>query len=141
MASFLEALYFDGVIGIFAEKRFLVLVRDENELSGEAGNDEKRDTFVIKELGDVENIEADDVGDVDEDSLGIIVEIEFNRLSKLSYEMDDGVDLETYGFLRYYDKSYDKISTKAERSLQVIDGVHYNPTTTDDPVIQKLGHE
>ncbi|CCJ29904.1 unnamed protein product [Pneumocystis jirovecii] len=68
----------------------------------------------------------------------LLEEIEFNRLSKLSYEMDDGVDLETYGFLRYYDKSYDKISTKAERSLQVIDGVHYNPTTTDDPVIQKL---
>ncbi|KAG5519965.1 hypothetical protein PMAC_000242 [Pneumocystis sp. 'macacae'] len=68
----------------------------------------------------------------------LLEEIEFNRLSKLSYEMDDGIDLETYGFLRYYDKSYDKISTKAERSLQVIDGVHYNPTTTDDPVIQKL---
>ncbi|KAG4304657.1 hypothetical protein PORY_002050 [Pneumocystis oryctolagi] len=68
----------------------------------------------------------------------LLEEIEFNRLAKLSYEMDDGVDLETYGFLRYYDKSYDKISTKAERFLQVMDGVHYNPTTTDDPVIQKL---
>ncbi|KAG4303205.1 hypothetical protein PCANB_000601 [Pneumocystis canis] len=68
----------------------------------------------------------------------LLEEIEFNRLAKLNFEMDEGVDLETYGFLRYYDKSYDKISTKVERPLQVMDGIHYNPTTTDDPVIQKL---
>ncbi|KTW28371.1 hypothetical protein T552_01632 [Pneumocystis carinii B80] len=68
----------------------------------------------------------------------LLEEIEFSRLAKMSFEVGNGIDLETYGFLRYYDKSYDKISTKAERLLQVIDGVHYNPTTTDDPVIQKL---
>ncbi|KAG5440568.1 hypothetical protein PCK2_000393 [Pneumocystis canis] len=51
----------------------------------------------------------------------LLEEIEFNRLAKLVFEMDEGTDLETYGFLRYYDKSYDKISTKAERPLQVMD--------------------
>lgn len=70
----------------------------------------------------------------------LLEEIEFNRLAKLNLEVGDGEDIENYGTLQYYDRSFDKASTKMERGLAVIDRVHYNPTTTADPVIQKLAH-
>lgn len=68
----------------------------------------------------------------------LLEEIEFNRLAKLNLEVGDGDDLESYGSLQYYDRAFDKTSTKMERALAVIDRVHYNPTTTEDPVIQEL---
>ncbi|RKP25175.1 eukaryotic translation initiation factor 3 subunit D [Syncephalis pseudoplumigaleata] len=68
----------------------------------------------------------------------ILEEIEFHRLSKLSFEVDDGEDLATYGQLGYYDKSYDRVNTKLERPLQHIERVHYNITTSEDPVMQEL---
>lgn len=37
-----------------------------------------------------------------------------------------------------YDKTYDRISTKSERPLQLVDRLKYNPTTSDDPVIASL---
>lgn len=68
----------------------------------------------------------------------LLEEIEFIRLAKLNLEVADGEDVETYGSLQYYDRTFDKTSTKMEKSLAVIDRVHYNPTTTEDPVIQEL---
>ncbi|OLL26767.1 Eukaryotic translation initiation factor 3 subunit D [Neolecta irregularis DAH-3] len=68
----------------------------------------------------------------------LVDEIEFNRLSKLNLDVSQGEDVETYGSLNFYDKSYDKIAPKTERIFQSIDRVQFNPTTTDDPVIQKL---
>jgi translation initiation factor 3 subunit D len=41
--------------------------------------------------------------------------------------------------LSEYDKTYDRVNTKSTVPLQVIDRVHYNPTTSDDPVIQEVG--
>ena len=37
-----------------------------------------------------------------------------------------------------YEKSYDRINTKTSLPLQTIDRTRYNPTTSDDPVIQEL---
>ncbi|KAI9596773.1 translation initiation factor eIF-3, subunit D [Syncephalis fuscata] len=72
------------------------------------------------------------------DSWKILEEIEFHRLSKLAFEVDDGEDLSTYGEVGYYDKSYDRITTKLERPLQHVERTHYNITTSEDPVIQEL---
>lgn len=69
----------------------------------------------------------------------LLEEIDFNRLAKLNLDADDGEDLDDYGFLYYYDRSYDKQPVKgAERKLTAIDRAAYNVTTSSDPVIQEL---
>ncbi|KAI1828154.1 eukaryotic translation initiation factor 3 subunit D [Xylaria intraflava] len=69
----------------------------------------------------------------------LLEEIDFNRLSKLNLDADEGEDLGSYGFLYYYDRSYDKAPVKsAERRLTAIDRATYNVTTSSDPIIQEL---
>ncbi|PNY24061.1 Eukaryotic translation initiation factor 3 subunit D [Tolypocladium capitatum] len=69
----------------------------------------------------------------------LLEEIDFNRLAKLNLDADEGEDLDDYGFLYYYDRSYDKQPVKgAERKLTAIDRAAYNVTTSSDPVIQEL---
>lgn len=73
----------------------------------------------------------------------MLEEIDFNRLAKLNLETDEGEDVDSYGFLYYYDRQYDKpAGTKAaERKLLVQDRLFFNPTTTEDPVIQQLAEK
>ncbi|KAG1833580.1 translation initiation factor eIF-3 subunit D [Suillus variegatus] len=67
----------------------------------------------------------------------MLEEIEFHRLAKLKLEVDEPEDIDTYGRVFAYDKSYDRITTKTERPLQLVDRIKYNTTTSDDPVIQQ----
>jgi translation initiation factor 3 subunit D len=54
-------------------------------------------------------------------------------------DADDGEDVESYGFVYYYDRSYDKQPVKsAEKKLTAIDRAAYNVTTSSDPIIQEL---
>ncbi|KAH0608423.1 uncharacterized protein H6S33_001557 [Morchella sextelata] len=73
----------------------------------------------------------------------MLEEIDFNRLAKLNLETDEGEDVDSYGFLYYYDRQYDKpAGTKAaEKKLIVQDRVFFNPTTSEDPVIQQLAEK
>ncbi|KAL4920815.1 eukaryotic translation initiation factor 3 subunit D [Aspergillus aurantiobrunneus] len=72
----------------------------------------------------------------------MLEEVDFNRLSKLNLQAPEGDDLDTYGFLHYYDRSYDKAPVKnAERRLQSLDRAAYNVTTSQDPVIQDLAEK
>lgn len=72
----------------------------------------------------------------------MLEEIDFNRLAKLNLDADDGEDLENYGFLYYYDRSFDKQPVKgAEKKLTAIDRAAYNVTTSSDPVIQELAEK
>lgn len=72
----------------------------------------------------------------------MLEEIDFNRLAKLNLDTDDGEDLDSYGFLYYYDRSYDKQPVKTvERKLNVVDRVVFNTTTSVDPVIQELAEK
>ncbi|KAH9855066.1 translation initiation factor eIF-3 subunit D [Lenzites betulinus] len=68
----------------------------------------------------------------------MLEEVEFHRLAKLRLEVDEPEDLDTYGRVFPYDKTYDRITTKSEKPLQLLDRIKYNPTTSDDPVIQDL---
>lgn len=68
----------------------------------------------------------------------MLEEIEFHRLAKLRLEVDDPEDLDDYGRLYAYEKTYDRITTKSEKPLQILDRIKYNTTTSDDPVIQEL---
>lgn len=69
----------------------------------------------------------------------MLEEIDFSRLAKLNLDTDEGEDIDSYGFLYYYDRSYDKPLLKsAEKKLNVIDRASYNVTTSSDPIIQEL---
>ena len=72
----------------------------------------------------------------------MLEEVDFSRLSKLNLEIPEGEDLDSYGFLYYYDRSYDKAPVKnAERKLQALDRAAYNVTTSQDPIIQDLAEK
>ncbi|KAB5530347.1 eukaryotic translation initiation factor 3 subunit D [Coniochaeta sp. 2T2.1] len=72
----------------------------------------------------------------------LLEEIDFNRLSKLNLDADEGDDIDSYGFVYPYDRSYDKPQVKAtERKLNVLDRAAYNVTTSSDPVIQELAEK
>ncbi|XP_065174819.1 eukaryotic translation initiation factor 3 subunit D-like [Sycon ciliatum] len=68
-------------------------------------------------------------------------EIEFAQLSKLHFEVEPAEDLKTCGSLEYYDKSYDRVTTKHQRPLAGVTRVFHKVTSTDDPVIRKLSSE
>ena len=68
-----------------------------------------------------------------------IEEMDFPRLMKLSLpNIKEGEDIVTCGTLEYYDKIYDRINVKNEKSLQKIDRIVHTVTTTDDPIIRRL---
>ncbi|PGH14642.1 eukaryotic translation initiation factor 3 subunit D [Polytolypa hystricis UAMH7299] len=72
----------------------------------------------------------------------VLEEIDFSRLSKLNLDTPDGEDIDQYGFLYYYDRSYDKAPVRnTERKLQSLDRAAYNVTTTADPVIHDLAEK
>ena len=77
------------------------------------------------------------------DTWRLLEEIDFNRLSKLNLETGQGEDIDDYGFLYYYDRSYDKQpgAATSTRKLQVLDRAAYNVTTSSDPVIQELAEK
>jgi translation initiation factor 3 subunit D len=69
-------------------------------------------------------------------------EIDFARLTKLNLETSEGEDVDNYGFLYYYDRTYDKPPVKnTERKLQSLERAAYNVTTSSDPVIQELAEK
>ncbi len=45
----------------------------------------------------------------------VVEEIEFSRLSKLSYDVEDPKDLLLCGAVGYYDRQFDKLTTKLTR--------------------------
>ncbi|KAI8840890.1 eukaryotic translation initiation factor 3 subunit D [Chytridium lagenaria] len=68
-------------------------------------------------------------------------EIDFSRLSKLYYEVEEPEDISAHGTLLYYDKSFDRVSTKFERPLQQIERTFVNFTTSQDPVINDVSKD
>ncbi|PAA89477.1 hypothetical protein BOX15_Mlig010075g1 [Macrostomum lignano] len=79
-----------------------------------------------------------------QESWKVLEELDFVRLSKLSVPLNivtSGEDLYACGEMEYYDKTYDRVSTKSERKLQRVNRVIHTVTTTLDPVIRKLAKE
>jgi translation initiation factor 3 subunit D len=70
----------------------------------------------------------------------VLEEMDFARLSKLHMDIGEGEDLDSYGFLYYYDRTYDKQpgAKTSERKLNVLERAAYNVTTSSDPIIQEL---
>ncbi|KAL1917820.1 uncharacterized protein VTP21DRAFT_3654 [Calcarisporiella thermophila] len=71
----------------------------------------------------------------------LIEQVEFARLGKLSFEVEEPEDIEWCGKLYYYDKAYDRVNTKSERPLLQLDRVRYNITTSEDPILQQYAKE
>ncbi|KAG5456521.1 MAG: eukaryotic translation initiation factor 3 subunit D, partial [Olpidium bornovanus] len=77
----------------------------------------------------------------------VLEEMDFARLSKLSYEEPDVEDLDWHGQIHYYDKLYDRVTVKAEKPLLLAGNTsagvreRFNATTSDDPVIQYMAGE
>lgn len=68
----------------------------------------------------------------------IVEEMDFPRLAKLTLpNVGDGVDIYRAGSLEYYDKSYDRVTSRNEK-LQRVNRISYKVTTTDDPIIRQL---
>ncbi|KAK0891027.1 hypothetical protein LTR91_025051, partial [Friedmanniomyces endolithicus] len=77
------------------------------------------------------------------DTWRVLDEIDFSRLSKLNLDTGEGEDMDDYGFLYYYDRSYDKQpgAPTSVRKLQVLDRAAYNVTTSHDPIIQSMAEK
>ncbi|KAF2147783.1 translation initiation factor eIF-3, subunit D [Myriangium duriaei CBS 260.36] len=77
------------------------------------------------------------------DSWRLLDEIDFNRLLKLNLDTGEGEDLDDYGFLYYYDRSFDKQpgAPTSIRKLNVIERAAYNVSTSHDPIIQELAEK
>ncbi|EDO35013.1 predicted protein [Nematostella vectensis] len=66
-------------------------------------------------------------------------ELDFPRLSKLNLpNVEEPETLYECGSVEYYDKAYDRVTTKNEVPLVGVNRVFHKVTTTDDPIISKL---
>lgn len=71
----------------------------------------------------------------------IMEEIDFVRLNKLFYEVDDPEDISAFGSAAFYDKSYDRVTTKFDKTLQTFDRTFVNVTASADPILQNLSKD
>ena len=73
----------------------------------------------------------------------VLEEIDFARLGKLNLATGEGEDIDSYGFLYYYDRSYDKQpgAVTSQRKLNVLERAAYNVTTSSDPILQELAEK
>ncbi|KAF9942647.1 hypothetical protein BGZ67_000461 [Mortierella alpina] len=71
----------------------------------------------------------------------MLEEIEFSRLNKLQFEVEEPEDIALYGAVASYDKAYDRVNTKAEKILQQVDRERDNVTTSEDPILSNLASE
>ena len=68
--------------------------------------------------------------------------IPFSIFTKLSFSVSEPEDMILCGGLEFYDKSFDRITPKAERRLERFKNRNFfKVTTTDDPVIRRLANE
>ncbi|KAJ6769855.1 EUKARYOTIC TRANSLATION INITIATION FACTOR 3 SUBUNIT 7 [Salix purpurea] len=69
-------------------------------------------------------------------------QIPFSTFTKLSFSVPEPEDMILCGGLEFYDKSFDRITPKAERRLERFKNRNFfKATTTDDPVIRRLASE
>jgi len=73
------------------------------------------------------------------DTWKLVEDMDFPRLGTLRLpNVEEPEDLVKCGSLEFYDKSYDRVTTKNEKELKRIGRISHKVTTTDDPVIRKL---
>lgn len=68
-------------------------------------------------------------------------QIPFSSLVKLTCNVGEAEDVVRCGQLEYYDKSFDRITPKADKPLTKTKRAFRSVTTSDDPVIRRLAAE
>ncbi|KAJ3145864.1 hypothetical protein HDU86_000631 [Geranomyces michiganensis] len=68
----------------------------------------------------------------------VVEELDFPRMNKLYFQVDEAEDISGHGEFNFIDKSLDRINTKQERPLQISDRHAPNVTASDDPVLLDL---
>jgi len=68
----------------------------------------------------------------------VVESFTFQQLNKMSTDIEEAGDVVTCGTLEFYDKTFDKITTKTEVPLEKFNRQFNNVTTTNDPVIQEV---
>ena len=63
-------------------------------------------------------------------------QIPFASLTKLSCAVGEAEDVVRCGELEYYDKTFDRLSSKTEKGLEKTKRAFHNVTTSDDPVMR-----
>ncbi|KAI9312551.1 eukaryotic translation initiation factor 3 subunit D [Zopfochytrium polystomum] len=71
----------------------------------------------------------------------VMEEIDFPRLNKLYFQVDEPEDLAAFGSTFFYEKTYDRVSTKSDKSLQQFDRTFVNITPSADPVLQEFAKD
>ncbi|KAJ2159232.1 hypothetical protein GGF46_003162 [Coemansia sp. RSA 552] len=71
----------------------------------------------------------------------LVQDIEFSRMSGLSFLPDDAGDLGRYGSVGVYDHAYDRVTTRLEKPLRNAGAVRLNVSASDDPVLGKLSEK
>jgi translation initiation factor 3 subunit D len=96
--------------------------------------------FQYRRWNDRQQIQKNrDASVVVKDNWKVVEEMDFPRLVKLKLpEIGEPVNLYNAGAMMIYDKSYDRITTKNQKPLEVNERTFHRVTTTDDPVIRKL---
>ncbi|KAI9282251.1 eukaryotic translation initiation factor 3 subunit D [Sporodiniella umbellata] len=67
----------------------------------------------------------------------VLDEIEFSRLAKLNFAIPQATEVESFGSVNVYNKSYDRVNTKNEKPLAHIERTKFDTMTSEDPIIQK----
>ncbi|KAJ1548944.1 hypothetical protein HK405_012534 [Cladochytrium tenue] len=71
----------------------------------------------------------------------VVEEIDFVRLNKLYYQVDEAEDVSAFGGVCLYDKAYDRVSTKFDKPLQTFERTFVNVTPSGDPVLQEMAKD
>lgn len=77
-----------------------------------------------------------------DDSWLVVQEIDFSQFNKLSLPMtQEPEDLLLCGAMSYYNKTFDRLSTRNPQKLTPMNRLVHNVSTMDDPVIRQLASE
>ena len=66
----------------------------------------------------------------------VVEQIPFSALAKLHFVAGDAEDLAFCGQLQYYDKTYDRVTPKADKPLRRTRRVFRQITASNDPILQ-----
>lgn len=71
----------------------------------------------------------------------LLTDVEFTRLAKLYMEVEEPEDLKVCGKVEFYDKAFDRVSSKLPRKLVKNERTVHKVTTTDDPLIREFAQQ
>jgi translation initiation factor 3 subunit D len=129
----------------FQQKPQLPQRKDEEEARRREAEKERqrRDKFYNQNRNMQRRESATSKSSVDiQPDWAVLEQIPFSTFAKLNFHVGEAEDLALCGALEFYDKTYDRVTSKSERRLERFKNRNFfKVTTTDDPVIRRLASE